>query len=183
LNDAYTAYDSSLLASPLILVLTPGRLEIYRCLTLIFVITDLDRRDSNEMSSAGSTKARRRILLDSATHTDPENSHVSIHQMPPKAMTVAGDADHDSTVDPMDTCLSPSKSYEDLGMNCALQTGKHRGEEDDEQTFQDSTPSVPDQRGTPSKEDTWRISEDLDPDGLSRENIQLYPRYTKSIRI
>jgi serine/threonine protein kinase len=81
-------------------------------------------------------------------------------------MTVAGDANHDSTLDPMDTFLSLSKSYENLGMNCALRTEKHRGKEDDEQTFQDSTPSVPDHRGTPSREDTWRISEDLDPDVL-----------------
>jgi serine/threonine protein kinase len=147
-------------------VSTPGRPEIYRCLTLIFVITDLDQRDSNEMSSAGLNKARIKILQDSATHTDPEHSHVSIHQMPPNAMIVAGDADHDSTLDPMDTCLSLSKSYENLGTNCTLRTEKHRGEEDDEQTFQDSTPSVPDHRGTPSREDTWRISEDLDPDAL-----------------
>jgi serine/threonine protein kinase len=166
LNDAYTAYDSSLLASPLILVLTPGRLEIYRCLTFIFVIMDLDQHDSDDMSSAELTKARIRVPLDSATDTDPEHSHVSIHEMPPNAMTVAGDADHDSTLDPMDTGLSLSKSYEDLGMNCALRTEKHRGEEDDEQTFQDFTPSVPYNRGTPSREDTWRISEDLDPDAL-----------------
>jgi serine/threonine protein kinase len=166
LNDAYTAYDSLLLASPLILVSTSGRLEIYRCLTLIFVIMDPDRRDSNETGSAGLAKARIRIPLDSDTHTDPEHSHVSIHQMPPNAMTVAGDADHGSTLDPMDTSLSLSKSYEDLGMNRALRTEKHRGEEDDEQTSQGSMPSGPDHQGTPSREDTWRFSEDLDPDAL-----------------
>jgi hypothetical protein len=127
---------------------------------------DLDQRSSNEMSSAGLTKAQIRTPLDSATHTDPEHSYVSIHQMPPNATTMAGDADHDSTLDPMDTNLSVSKSYEDLGMNCALRTEKYRGEEDDEQTFQYSTPSVPDHQGTPSREDTWRISEDLDPDAL-----------------
>jgi tRNA A-37 threonylcarbamoyl transferase component Bud32/tetratricopeptide (TPR) repeat protein len=127
---------------------------------------DLDQQGSNDMSSSGLAKARIRIPRNSATHTDPEHSHVSIHQMPPNAMTVAGDAGHDSTIDPMDTSLSLSKSYEDLGMNCALRTEKHRGEEDDEQTFQDSTPSVPDHRGKPSREHTWRISKDLDPDAL-----------------
>jgi hypothetical protein len=127
---------------------------------------DLDQHGSNDMSSSGLAKARIRIPRNSATHTDPEHSHVSIHQMLPNATTVAGDADHDSTLDPMDTCLSLSKSYEDLGMNCTLRTEKHRGEDDDEQTSQDFTPSVPDHLGTPSREDIWRISEDLDPDAL-----------------
>jgi hypothetical protein len=126
---------------------------------------DLDQHGSNDMSSSGLTKARIRILRDSATHIDPEHSHVSIHQMPPNAMNVAGDADHGSTLDPMDTSLPLSKNYKDSAMNCALRTTEHEGEEeDDEQTLQDPTFSVSDPEGTPFRADASQIFEDSDSD-------------------